>query len=259
MVLKLKLKIGAKISIGLGVILVLLFALGLIAISSLYYSKNDLNKIDKASQRVVLSMQIDREYISILAALRGYIAYGDDRYSVQTNSGFTKILQLEDELLKIVSNENVADVDKLISDTQKYKKIVESELLPTVKEQHVASNYGNLQRSQELKEQATAIGKKLVPIAEEISKFLNAVAEKNKTVMQSNLEKAEDTASTVIYTSIVACIVALMIGIVISIYLTRMILHPIRTMLAGTSKYASGDLRSDIDLKLRILKSAYAP
>jgi len=244
----LKLKIGAKISIGLGVILVLLFTLGLISISSLYSSKSDLNKIDKAGQRVVLSMQIDREYISILAALRGYIAYGDDKYSMQASGGLTKILQLEDELLKIVSNENVANVNKLISDTQKYKKTVDSELLPTIKEQQVATNSGNLQRSQELKERVTLIAKELVPIAEGISKSLNEVAEGNKKVMQSNLDKAEDTATTVIYTSIVACIISLLIGIVISIYLTRMILNPIRKMLVGTNKYASGDLRSDIDI-----------
>ena len=243
-----KLKIGAKISIGLGVILVLLFTLGLISISSLYSSKSDLNKIDKAGQRVVLSMQIDREYISILAALRGYIAYGDDKYSMQASGGLTKILQLEDELLKIVSNENVANVNKLISDTQKYKKTVDSELLPTIKEQQVATNSGNLQRSQELKERVTLIAKELVPIAEGISKSLNEVAEGNKKVMQSNLDKAEDTATTVIYTSIVACIISLLIGIVISIYLTRMILNPIRKMLVGTNKYASGDLRSDIDI-----------
>jgi len=243
-----KLKIGAKISLGLGVILALLFILGLIAVSALYSAKGDLEQIDKASQRVVLSMEIDKEYMSIIASLRGYIAYGDEKHSVQANEKFINILQLEDQLLKCVTNEKVADVNKVISDTQRYREIVVNRLIPAVKQQQIAISSGDFQHVAELKEQVIGIGKELVPIAEEISKCVNDIAEGNNKVMQGNLSKAEGTASAIIYTSIVACIVALFIGIGISIYLTRMILKPIRKMVDGTNQYASGDLRSNIEI-----------
>ena len=244
--MRINLKIGTKISLGFATILLMLFIFGITSIVALYATKTGLEEINRASKRTDMSMQIDKEYIGIIAAVRGYLAYGDEKYSTQVNEGFTKISQMEEHLLGIAREDKKADVQKLISDTEKYKVLITNKLMPAVKEQQKATLAGDLQRAQALKEQSTGIAREIVPYAESISKFLSTAAEDNKAVMGKNLTMALDTATSVIYTAIGACILALLIGISISIYLTRMILNPIRKMLEGTNAYASGDLSSPI-------------
>lgn len=78
-----KFTVGKKIGAGFTVILILLVILGGNAFLNLRSSEEKLAEIDTASNRLITLNNVNSSFLNGVAAFRGYLAYGDERYAFQ--------------------------------------------------------------------------------------------------------------------------------------------------------------------------------
>lgn len=245
----LKLKIGAKISLGFVVMLVLLVVLGSSSYFTMSSSKANVDEINTASQRLLLEMKIENTFKDGVAAIRGFIAYGDEKYYETVKADMDNVLQMENQLLEMVMEEQKPEIIKLVNATTEYRDGLLNDLSPVVREQHKELAAGNAEKAQALKDQTISIARTLIPKTEEISKIIQAQVSHNDEVVKSSLKSSADYANAGIRSSLLINIIAIIIGIVISVFLTRMIRNPILLMVGGTQKLADGDFTGSMEVK----------
>ena len=241
-----KLKIGTKITSGFMVMMTLIMLLGGYSIFSLRSLKEDVQAIGDASDRAGLSMKVELELKESVAAIRAFIAYGDEKYYRATEEAMNETLKLDDELLKIVQADKKQETKNLRDLTMQYKKSLLNELAPLARAYHKELNAGNLAAAESIKSEVIKSAGRIIPITNELSKTTKKIEEENNKIMQARQDEAESAADNIIRNAIIINIVAILIAIVLSIYFTRMIRKPIILMLDRANKYASGDLHDDI-------------
>lgn len=244
-----KLTVGKKIGFGFTAILVLLIVLGGNAFLNLKSSEERMAEIDTASKRLIVLNNVNGSFLSSVSAIRGYIAYGDEKYAKQFDSDLSQAIEFENELLPLAraGKENI--VTDLIKTTTQYRDGLLKDVVPLVKQQHSAFNAGDIQGYIDMQEKVSNVIQEYIPLTEEIKSTINSSLTENQEIVKEELNNAVAESKRVITVSIIITAVALIVGIVLSLLLTRIIRNPILEMAAGADKFAQGDMRDKIKVQ----------
>lgn len=245
MVLK-KLKIGAKISLGFVIMLVLIVLLGGVAYISLQSFSKNLAAIDAANQRLQLAMQIEESFISGVAATRGFIAYGDEKFAKQQETAMSSTVVLEHQLVDVVDENSRPDMLKLIQLTSKHADGIVNDLAPVVRSYHKQLAAGNADQAQQLKTEAYTIAGKLTPYSEQIAEILAKVVKDNKEIVDNRVDGSYRNIGQSLGITGAVAVIAVLSGAGLSFLLTRMICRPIESMVIVANSLAEGDLTRPI-------------
>ena len=105
--------------IRLGFLMTLLFTLILAGIS--YFAvdgiKDQIDELQKATNRLSLSLKIENEFTGAISEARGFVAYGNEKMIDNFSSKLKNAMEMEKQILAITDDNNRAVVEKLISDT----------------------------------------------------------------------------------------------------------------------------------------------
>lgn len=238
--------IGKKIGLSFAVMLVLLVTLAGTLFWTLQSTKQQLKEIEQAAEGNALAMGAALYFKGTVAAIRGYIAYGDEKFYKQVEDNLAKALEKENELLNNVRPEKKQDVQKLIDATEKYKAGLLYDLSPVIRAYFKESAAGNVENAQRNKEQVNKIAAGLLPYTEEIARITEELASSNEKVVNNSILKGISEANTANIISLTLTAIAIIIGVALSIMIPRAIRNPISAMLAGTQKFAAGDWREPI-------------
>lgn len=96
-----KLKIGQKVSAGFAIVMVLLLVISLTAILSTRSISKEVKEISTVNQQLSLQKDIDSEFNSAVAGIRGYIAYGTSKFKDEYNTSMNKVIDSENKLLAV--------------------------------------------------------------------------------------------------------------------------------------------------------------
>lgn len=136
-----QIRIGTKITAGFAAMLVLLGFMTAIALYSLYGAEKQVGALHETNRRLMLEMKMDTEAASMLASLRGLVAFGDENYVRQAEESAKKISDMATELKILLREEDEKTrVDELVKEVIEYKMKLTGELLPAVKDYYSASH-----------------------------------------------------------------------------------------------------------------------
>ncbi len=243
-----KLSIGKRIGLGFFVMLLLVVVLAGSSFWTSHFTKQQLESIGASTERNSLATDVALNFKATVASIRGYIAYGDEKFYKQVDDNLTKALESENELLSKSRPEKKQDVQKLIDATNKYKAGLLNDLSPAVRAYFKESAAGNTESAQHYKEQVNKIAASLMPYTDEITNITNDLSTSNEKVVKDSIELAIGETNKANINATILSIIAVIIGAVLGIMIPRSIRNPITTMLAGTQQFAAGDWRDQITI-----------
>ena len=239
-------KIGAKVGLGFAVIILVLTVLIGYSYFSLTSIENDVNGSAAANKRLILISDIRNDFFQSVAAIRGYIAYGDEKFSKQVEDFLNQAIESEKQVLAISGPEQKQDIQKLIENTEKYRDGLVKDLIPVVKLYYIEEKAGNLDKASALKQQSGAIARSLVPFTEQVSLMLNTLTAENEQIATSLLNEIAANAGNANRVSLISGIFCLLLAAAMSIFITRLVRNPINNMLLIAKQYGEGDLRQTV-------------
>ncbi len=246
-----KLKLGTKIASCFIIMLIMVLFMGVSAFLSFRNITNNIAEVYAANQILITNMKIDNAVSTAAASLRGFIAYGDEKFYVQTEDALKTALELENQLLGAVSDEKKENVKTLINNTTKYGDSFVNKLSPVVRLYIKELNAGN-------KKQADAYFTELNSIASDNTARINEIAQIVDELISENNERVNNTllatkeqANRTININLVITVVAIVISLVLAIFLTKMIRNPIQKMVIGARRIADGDFTGRVEFNLQ--------
>ena len=244
-----KLKVGAKIGISFGVIIVLIGIMSIYSLTSLRSANEDLEKINEANVRMILANDIVIQYKLTISEIRGYVAYGDEARFSKVDNNFNQVLTLEKELLQLARPDKKQAVQELVDETTKYKNIIMTEYMPVAKEYNIELSAGNFTKSEELRKKLVQIAKNVALQAAKIEKTTDEFSNINEEAAKGLIKESIATADKVMVSSTVISLLVLVFGIGVAIFLTNMIRRPVIELTEIAKQYAQGDLRKSVQVK----------
>ena len=245
-----KLKVGAKIGSALAIILVLLAVQGVVTFTSSRTVQADIDEIQLSNKRAILAAQAENEYTGAVLEIRRFIADGDEKYSKNFEVKLETVLNLEKQLLDISDGEQKRDVEKLIEDTNTYKKGAVGELVPLLRDQRQAKVAGDSQKAGESGAQAADLTRKLTPFAQSIQKSLHKVVDESSKHAVNVVGVAQNRTENAIRSITIISIIALAFGICLSFILTKVITTPIQLIIKTINQLADGNYSNRPDAAL---------
>ncbi|WP_243276951.1 methyl-accepting chemotaxis protein [Desulfallas sp. Bu1-1] len=242
-------KIGTKISLGFLIMLVLMLVLGGNTYRALTSTKADIDAVDIANRRLLLEMKIQHTFKDGVAAVRGFIAFKDEKLFQQFEKDINHVLEMEDQLLQLAEQDKINDIKDLKMITTQYKTSVQNRLTPAVKAYYEALRSGDQAQIEAKYNDMYLAASGLNPMADLISRLLEELVQSNNEIVQSSLLSTKEEANRVITVSLVMAIAAVITGLLLTVTLTRMVRNPILQMVAGANQLARGDFTGDIVVK----------
>lgn len=233
--------IKQKVISSLTAILLLMLAVNVYFFWSSNESKNNVHQVQTSNARAIIAAKAENEYTGAVLEIRRYIADGNEQYSKNFEEKLTAVDKLEKGLQALTTGDQVKDVEKLISDTEKYKSGVVEQLIPVLREQYQAKQAGNVELANAKGKIAGDVTKELTPFAQSIQKSLHTAVEENSQLAQKNVEEANGSLSRNLIIATVIGVIALIVGISLSIFLTRQITAPIKLVVNELTTMAKGD------------------
>lgn len=246
--MRLQLKIGTKIAASFGIVIALIMIMAINSFISLGNTKNDLEKIDEANNRMALADDIAVEYKAAVGGLRGYVAYGDEAYLGKAENGLEQVLKLEKELLEIARPDKKQAVQELIDATAQYKNGIATEFKPLAKQYNIAVLAGDGTKAAEYKRQLGDYAKRVAPQALVIETAIDGFSNTNAEVAKGLVKESITNGKNTMMTSTVISIVVLVLGSIIAVTLTNMIRRPVTKLTGIAHEYAKGDLRRQVEV-----------
>ncbi len=243
---KVKLKIGTKIALGFSVVLSLLVIMSVISIVSTNSINKGINNVEIINERLSLEKNIEIQFYTAVAGLRGYIAYGKDTYKDTFNNEMNKTLEMEKRLLEIAAQDKRDEVQKMIDMTNTYHRGVTNDLFPAIEKQFKTTDF---QSMQEAEQDVTRIAGNLAPITSQLSEKLRELVTGNEKIFDDGLKSANDSVSKVRSSTLILSIIALLIGIVLSFFITRSVKRIISSLLAEISRLTEAAKEGKLDTR----------
>ncbi len=241
-----KLNIGMKIGLGFSVIIVMIIVILGYSYISTSSIQNDMLNATKTNKRLILISEIRNDYFQAVAAIRGFIAYGDEKFSRQVEESLNRAIENEKQILALARPEKKQDVQNLIDNTTKYKEGLMKDLIPVVKEQYREEAGGNFEKAQALKKQSGTIARSLIPFTEQVSSVLDTLTKENEQISTKFMEDVLESVINVNRVSLIVGILIFLFVIIISFIITRMVRNPINSMLVVAKQYGNGDFRERV-------------
>ncbi|MCL6634920.1 MAG: methyl-accepting chemotaxis protein [Peptococcaceae bacterium] len=239
-----KLKIGTKIALGFTIVLAFLMAISVNSIVMTRSIEADVKEVVELNRRLTLDKDIEIRFYNSVAAIRGYIAYGNDRFKEDYEREMAQVLELEKKLYDITRRQEVKDrVQELIITTTRYHQGIRNELIPAVERQFRGTG------QQAGRDEVVRIAGGLVPITGQITDMIQWLVRDNTDRFNSFILSANDRAHQVMLTSAALSVVSLLAGVVLSFLITGSIKRPILGMVDGANRFARGDFTGEIKVK----------
>jgi methyl-accepting chemotaxis protein len=240
------LRIGTKVGLGFGGMILLILILMGFSLSSLGRIQTDIGSVDRAANRLNLSNNINLQYTKAILAFRTYVAFGDEDVARKAVVELQETLRLESELLKVARAERKPAVQHVIDITQKYSDIVTARYLPIAQAYQQELKGGNSAKAEEYKKQLAEVTKEVASLSQEAASTIQTMADDNHKVVDDNVSSAENSAASAKTVAIVISMLALVIGAIVTIIITNLVRKPVAVLEAKMVEYAKGDLRSGI-------------
>ena len=248
-----RLNVGMKIALGFGLVLLILFVMG----GYSYYKAAELDELTsdlaRASRRADAAVKIQSNYIAAVLAARGYMIYGDENFAKQSDQNFNEALKGFGDILKNTKNPKVQEMVARAEDSlKKYRDGVINQLFPAVKLFHIEkkSPTATIASLNLLEQQFIGIGRQLVPFSEAVGKTIAEILEEANSVTDNRVDKADKDTTILRQVMMILTVVSLVIGILISVFLTRLITKPLKTVIERVDRMAEGYFDKDIDKAL---------
>lgn len=241
------LKIGQKIGLGFGALVVLILIMAVVSYVNLRDAKEDLSSVQSAVSRMTTADDTVKQYKATMLAIRTYVAFGDENARKQVEENFNKVIKLESDLLTIARTEKKKDVQEVIDRTEKYRQLVINEYMPVAVSYNTALSAGNFAQALEAKAKLADITQKALPIAQSVESSLEGLAANNEKMVKDLITESLENASRVILISLLISGVSITLAIGVAVFLTRLIRRPVILITEAANTYASGDLRKEID------------
>ena len=246
-------KVGAKITLGFAIVLIILFIMG----GYSYYKAAELDELAtdlaRANQRADAASKVQTSFLNGVMVTRAYMVYGDESYTKQADQLFGEAIKSFGDIVKNSNDPKVKEaVARAEENMVKYKDGVVNQLLPAVKEYHEAKKAptATLASLAPLEQKFMGIGRQLVPYAEGINKALAEILAEADSVTAKRVEQADKDTEALRRVMLILTIVSLIIGILVSIFLTRLITKPLKSVIERVDKMAEGYFDKDIDKAL---------
>ena len=231
-------RIGAKITAGFVIILVLMGVLGGFSIWSSRIMKGDITDIQSANTRAILAAKAEKEYTAALLEIRRYLADRNEQYSKNFENKINNVLEFEKQLLELVPFEKKSDVLQLIEKTEKYKSGVIA-IIELLKEP---------QRDIDLAVRVSQGTRELTSFAQVIQTTLHSLGEDSAIHAVTAVRYAEDRVNQGVTVAGFLFGLELILGFVLSVYLTRLVTKPLYIITDEIYKMANGDFSKKLDL-----------
>lgn len=239
---------GTKIVLGFSLILFLLALIGLISIVLSNSIGHAIDNINNTNEILTIEKDIESHLFNADAGIRGYIAYGQIIYQDTYLSEINKVLDMEETLLNMITEDKRSEIQEIIQLTNQYHRKIMNDLLITIEAQQITRDMKSLL---EARENTTNVAATLIPIRDRLTEKLESLVDNNTTDFQGLIHTTQNYVDQVIYTSIFLVIISMGIGIVISIFLSKTIKKPVSEMISGAKRFAQGDFTQ----KIKVLSS----
>ncbi|WP_051688032.1 methyl-accepting chemotaxis protein [Desulfofalx alkaliphila] len=240
-----KLKIGAKISGGYIVMLILLSALGAYSFISTGKMSKDIDQVDILNQHLALQGEIEAEFLNSTAGIRGYIAYGTENHRDNFIHHMTNTIDLARQLADFTDNEKREQVQELIDISTEYFQGISAELLPAVERQYASQT---LEEMEERRAEVVAIAGQYIPLTERINEINHAMVVEDTANRDNYLGATTRLMAGIQTQSVAVTAIAMVIGGLLSIFITRAVKNPMVEMAAGANRLAQGDFTQKINV-----------
>jgi methyl-accepting chemotaxis protein len=236
------LKIGIRLGLGFGAVLLLLLAIALLGISRMAaMNKATVEITADAYPKVVLAKDLIRDAVDAPRQMRGMLLATDDaeveRYHKQTEKVRADMAERIAELTKVVASESGKQLLKQITDKH------------AALEPMYNAFYGQVRSDR--KHAAEFISKEFVPANRELTDALAALAKHQSDKMQALEQEAgqtyAETRQLLIEITVGAALLALLVATLITLSVTR----PLRQAVDVADRLAAGDLTVDIKATTR--------
>ncbi|HWR37981.1 MAG TPA: methyl-accepting chemotaxis protein [Patescibacteria group bacterium] len=235
-------KLGTKFAVGFGAIILLMLIMSVNSYYNLYTSREDLQQIQQANERMDMANDVIMSYKDAILGLRGYAVYGDAAMAAQMEEGFNRSMKRGNDLLAVARQDKKADVQTLINETTQYKDTVIKEYMPIVKAYHEARAAGNGAQAQVYAQQMTDIAKRLAPLVKSVGERGEKIAANNAALAKTLVADSTQRADRVNLISGIFSLVILLLGLTIAVILTRAIKNPVLALTGIANEYAAGNL-----------------
>jgi methyl-accepting chemotaxis protein len=236
------LKIGVRLSLGFGAVLLLLLAIALLATNRMAAMNQATAYITAdAYPKVVIAKDLIRDVVDVPRQMRGMLLTAEE----SENERYRKAI----EQLRADTNARLADLTKLVaSETGK-------KLLKQITDKHAAleptyAQFYGLVRS-DRQRAAEYVSKEYMPLNRELIEAVDQLAKHQSDKMQAVADEAgrnyEQTHQLVLALTAGAALLALLVATLITLSVTR----PLRVAVAAADRLAAGDLTVAIDSHAR--------
>lgn len=250
-------KIGIKISLGLGFILVLLLVLGCNFYFAVQQNTASIAAIEAANETALLASKAENAYTGAVLEIRRFIADGNDANRQGFINRMNLVLEAENQILEKAAPDKKADIEKLISDTNTYYTGVKEKLIPALTEGYTARKNGDIARQAQAEALSSAITNQLTPFAQGLQEALSIIVDSNSKIVNEQVAQSKENAAHARMLSIILPGIMLLAGVALSFFLTKMITAPIRATTVSLDHMAEGGYGVPIDQRLLSRKDEF--
>jgi methyl-accepting chemotaxis protein len=231
------LKIGIRLGLGFGAVLLLLLAISMLGIDRMASMNRDTVEITTdAYPKVVVAKDLIRDAADVPRQMRGMLLAVDEaeveRYHKQTEKARANVQAGIAELTRVVASDSGKKLLKQIVDTN------------AVMEPMYAQFYGMVRG--ERQRAADYVSKQVVPADRDLTEAASALAKHQSDKMEKLAQQAahtyDETRQLVIGITAGAALLALLVATLITLSVTR----PLRQAVQAADALAAGDLTVDI-------------
>lgn len=242
-----RLTIGKKVSIGYGIVILLVVISTFVSYLFINLTKQGIESAETARAFVSIQNETNYQLLEAIAAVRGYHAYGDEAYAERALDSLMQTIELEAELLENVSTQTRDIVEKAIGNTNQCLAIISGQLNPLIGEYYKAKRNQDFGKMQELDQSIEAQVAIIIPLIEEAKQILSDLAVQNEELASVQSKAALERAQKSVLFSSGIGLATVLIGIGVSWFFTGMIRKPIVRLAEITRQYADANLQTAID------------
>jgi PAS domain S-box-containing protein len=247
----LKLKIGSKVTAGFSIVMALLLVISLTSIFSTRSISKEIKEVSQVNEQLSLQKDIDSDFNSAVAGIRGYIAYGSDKFKVEYNTAMGRVMESENKLLAVSAQDKKAEVQKLIDVTATYNKSITGELMPAVERQYQASDPAVAEAA---KQEVSRVAGVLVPVTNQQKEIVSTMVAANQKTFGNSIAAADKGASRVILVTLILSIIALLLGFGLCVFISKSVNGIIKALQGESSKLIEAAKEGKLDARGDVAK-----
>ena len=245
-----KLGVGAKIALGFGIVLIILFAMGGYA----YYQASQTRilsaDLQRASVRSDAAAKSKEFFQNSVLAIRGYMLYGDETLGKQALDNLSEALKLTEAVKKATIRADIAaEANKVADNIKKYSDGVQTQLYPVIRAYHLEKRQPS-PNAEVLRKYETDFnvigGQQLRPFSEGITKSIEGILADANKLNDERISSLIANAASLERLMLILTILSLLIGIVVSVFLTRSITKPMFAAVGQLNEMAEGRFDKDV-------------